>query len=141
VKTRAKPELPKPKKGFFQLVILPSDAQIRYLEPETDIESFVDCFGIRGSGVASKATQTAKFMSYDDRAFTINSRQGQEFYGNLGISKESLDRLSLPAASVLNISGLSWIFTDLSHPDVDFKNTRRGIYSQLFYRNYRKKAR
>lgn len=137
VKKRAKPELSQTRKGYFQLVILPSKEQIRYLEPqESEGNPFVDCFGEEGSEVASKTTQTAKFLSYDDRAFTINGKQGREFYKNLSISKESLERINLPTANVLNISGLKWIFTDLSHPNVDFKNTKRGIYSQLFY-NYK----
>jgi hypothetical protein len=138
VKARPKSELLQPRKRYFQLVILPGMDQIRYLEPKVSGGNpFVDCFGVKGSGFASKTTQTAKFMSYDDRAFTINCKQGHEFYENVGISRESLERINLPAANVLNISGLKWIFADLSHPDVDFQNTRTGIYSQLFHNHKR----
>lgn len=138
VKRRAKPEQSQSRNGYFELIVLPNTEQIRYLEPHYKAgDPFVDCFGTIGSALASKPTQTAKFMSYDDPAFTINCKEGQEFYKNLSISKESLEKINIPSASVLNISGLKWIFTDLSHPEVDFENRKRGIHSQLFY-NYKK---
>jgi hypothetical protein len=137
VKECARPELLQTKEGYFELVILPGNERIRYLEPKSEENPFVDCFGVRGSAIASKPTQTAKFLSYDDPAFTINCKQGLEFYKNLNISKESLEKINLPSSNVLNIRGLNWIFTDLSHPDVDFENTRRGLYSQIFH-NHKK---
>jgi hypothetical protein len=93
VKKQAKPELSQPRKGYFQLVVLPSKEQIQYLEPqESEGNPFVDSFGEEGSEVASKTTQTAKFLSYDDRAFTINGKQGREFYKNLNIYRSLASR-------------------------------------------------
>ena len=84
----------------------------------------------------SKPTQYAKFLSFDDPAFTINCKEGSEFYMNLGIGKESVEKINIPVKNVFTISGLKWMFVDISNPFFNFQDVNKGIIAQL-YQNYR----
>jgi len=147
VKSKQIPGL-KPTSTNFELYILPDNGVIEFknsvsLSDSTNTadsavvntSNFVDCFGNDCSEFASTPTQTAKFLSFDDRAFTINCKQETDFYKNLYIGKESLEKINIPSDNVLPIRGLNWIFTDISYPKVAFSVYNRGIYSQL-YRSY-----
>ena len=87
----------------FDIVVLPfsllSEGKVEYrCEEEADCsgEEFEDCFGNPATGYPSKATINAKFVSFDDEAFTINCKTGKEFYQNLGIGDESFPKINLP---------------------------------------------
>jgi len=126
-------------KTSFSLYVLPNENKITYLDNQKNSEGeyFRDAFGSKGQSYADSPTKTAKFLSYDDLAFTINCTEKEDFYQNLGISKTSLDKINIPTQDVFKISGLSWIFTDVSDPFFHFEETSQGIYTQL-YNNYLK---
>lgn len=69
----------------FLIVLLPfslmSDGKVEYhCEKAADCpgEEFQDSFGNPATGYPSKATINAKFISFDDEAFTINCKTGKE---------------------------------------------------------------
>jgi len=97
--------------------------------------SFTDSFGKASSKIASGTTKTAKFLSYDDKAFTLNCKQNSEFYKNLGIGDKSFEKIYFPKEQTFTISQMKWAFMDISSSETKFIETRRGIYSQL-YENY-----
>ena len=139
VKSRPKPEFFIPRITYFEIYILPNTSKIIYNSfskvqsgASNNSNTFIDCFGNECSQYASMPTQTAKFLSFDDPAFTINCTQKEQFYKNLYIGKESLEKINIPSNNVIKIASLNWIFTDISHPDVNFHSYNRGIYSQLF---------
>lgn len=132
----------KPEKDMqlpFSVFVLPSASKIEFQGKAKieDSNSFTDSFGNSASSYASESTKTAKFLSFDDKAFTINCKKNEGFYENLGIGSESLRCVYLPADQVFRIAGLNWMFTNLSDPYYKFKETSRGIFSQL-YENYEK---
>ena len=122
----------------FRIYILPNDSEIKVKEKEITIEgdSFLDYFGNTSSEYASTPTRTTKFLSYDDKAFTINCKQKNDFYKNLGIGKESLQKIFRPKEKTFNIMGLEWTFVNISDNKHKFKDTRKGILTQL-YENYK----
>ena len=139
VKSKPKPEFFIPRITYFEIYILPNTSKIIYNSfskvqsgSTNSSNTFIDCFGKECSQYASMPTQTAKFLSFDDPAFTINCTQKEQFYKNLYIGKESLEKINIPSNNVIKIASLNWIFTDISHPDVNFHSYNRGIYSQLF---------
>ena len=68
----------------FRIYILPNNSEIKVKEKEitTDGDLFLDYFGNTSSEYASTPTTTTKFLSYDDKAFTINCKQKSDFYKN-----------------------------------------------------------
>ena len=122
----------------FRIYILPNDSEIKVKEKEiaTEGDSFLDYFGNTSSEYASTPTTTTKFLSYDDKAFTINCKQKSNFYKNLGIGKESLQKIFRPKEKTFNISGLEWTFVNISDSKYKFKDTQKGILTQL-YENYK----
>ena len=91
----------------FRIVVLPlsllPEGKVDYRnqeEADSSGESFEDCFGNHATGYPSKATIDAKFISFDDEAFTINCKTGKEFYQNLGIGNESFPKIFLPTDKV-----------------------------------------
>lgn len=122
----------------FRIYILPNDFEIKVKEKEITAEddSFLDYFGSTSSEYASTPTTTTKFLSYDDKAFTINCKQKSDFYKNLGIGKESLQKIYRPKDKTFNISGLEWTFVNISDSIHKFTDTRKGIFTQL-YENYK----
>ena len=122
----------------FRIYILPNNSEIKVKEKEitTDGDLFLDYFGNTSSEYASTPTTTTKFLSYDDKAFTINCKQKSDFYKNLGIGKGSLQKIFRPKEKTFNISGLEWTFVDISDNKHKFRNTGKGILTQL-YENYK----
>ena len=132
----------------FGLVILPhsmlsKNQVVEYVEEQDErpIEHFTDAFGTESTGYSSKTTQTAKFLSFDDPAFTINCTKGSDFYANLGIGRESLQNTNLISDDCFTIAGFLWYFMDLTNPNFVFERTNSGIYDQLRanYEQLRKK--
>ncbi len=98
----------------FEIVILPyimtepGNETVEYVSDdssESADEVFVDAFGNESTGYPTGTTQTASFMSADDKAFSINCTQGREFYRNLGIGRESLPKINLPPDSECDVPG------------------------------------
>ncbi|MDR1992547.1 MAG: hypothetical protein LBQ98_03470 [Nitrososphaerota archaeon] len=121
----------------FRIVVLPLSlltyGEIKYQINEATCvdESFEDCFGNPATGYPSKTTINAKFISFDDKAFTINCKTGKSFYANLGIGNESFDNINLPSDKIVEIAGLEWYFFDLSKSSMWFETKVSGIYDQL----------
>jgi len=131
----------------FLIYLLPSDSKIEYHnEKESkrednknkkDVSFFIDSFGNSVTRYASNATINAKFLSFDEKAFTLNCKQRDDFYKNIGIGKESLKHIFLPADHFFNIGGLTWLFMDLNNVYQDkFKEAFQGIIFQL-YQNFK----
>jgi hypothetical protein len=106
-------ELKEYSKFSFQIVILPfsllPNGTINYRCDETSncsVEEFEDSFGNQVTGYTSKRTQTAKFFSFNDPAFTINCRTGKEFYQNLDIGDQTVRKINLSGLK----TGVNWIF-------------------------------
>jgi len=123
-------------KTSFSIFILPSEDEIKYISspPILSQNKFKDSFGESSSQYAYKPTQTAKFLTYDDPAFTVNCTKGSKFYENICIGDEALSKINMPSKNVFGIAGLSWLFTDIKNK-VDFLQTNHGIYAQI-YENY-----
>lgn len=123
-------------KTFFSVMIIPSRDPIKYINSANSgtQNNFKDSFGNDASNYANTPTQTAKFLSYDDPAFTINCFEGEDFYKNLEIGDQSISKINLPNKNIFNISGLLWLFTDIKNKTT-FLETKQGIYTQL-YKNY-----
>ena len=102
---------------------------------ENDLINKNDSFGNRPSGWSEETTQGVSFISFDDKAFTINCTKGSDFYKNLGIQKSSLDKIILPNYHMKNMFGLQWYFIDIKNPHRIFEGSNKGIYRQL-YDNY-----
>ncbi|MDR2719811.1 MAG: hypothetical protein LBC03_03285 [Nitrososphaerota archaeon] len=130
-------ELNKFSKFSFRIVVLPfsllSQGMVEYRSQEeaSTGESFEDCFGNIATDYPTKPTINAKFFSFDDEAFTINCKTGQEFYKNLGIGNESFSKINLPPDRVIRIAGLEWYFFDLDESSIEFADKKSGIYGQL----------
>jgi hypothetical protein len=128
-------ELNNPRMLNFSVYVLPSDSTISYIEKEKDnntqTNGFTDSFGNHATAYALSSTKTAKFLSFYEKAFTINCKQDTAFYQNIGIGRQSLPHIFLPADQTFRIAGLSWVFIDLSDIHQTFKQTRLGILSQL----------
>jgi hypothetical protein len=119
----------------FEIFVLPSNNTIKFGSQSTGSESadnhFIDSFGNECSIYDSKTTQNAKFLSFDDLAFTLNGREGVEFYKNLGIGSESLEKINIPVKNVFKFAGLNWLFTNIINPYFRFREARRGFFAQL----------
>jgi hypothetical protein len=120
----------------FSLYILPSRSKIMVVNDGTnntndESKDFIDSFGNTVSTYASSSTKAAKFLSFDEKAFSINCKQHTDFYQNIGIGQESLQHIYLPPDQTFDIGGLRWMFLDLSDINQTFKETRRGMLIQL----------
>lgn len=123
-----------PGKTGFALYILPNKDEITYkLQNIEDTGSkFVDSFNSKSSNWPAKTTKGVTFLSYDDPAFTINCKEKQEFYQNIGISSNSLDGILLPASKAMNVAGLVWYFFNIKGKSTTFTKNNSGIYGQLY---------
>ena len=110
----------KPEKNMllpFSIFVLSSPSPIETIsKPKDTSHMFTDSFGNSVTSYASGSTKNAKFLSFDDKAFTINCKKENNFYENLGIGTESLQRISFPADQVFKIAGLNWMFSNLDNP-------------------------
>ncbi len=134
-----KPNFTKIGNTSFRIYILPSDSTIEFKKQtkkdDSKRVSFTDYFGNTVTDYASTPTKTAKFLSYDDPAFTINCTEKEKFYKNLGIGNASLEKIYTDSSQTFNINRLDWTFTDISNPDSKFVETKKGILTQI-YENY-----
>jgi hypothetical protein len=137
---RAKPEFQKMKgKLDFSVYVLPQltdQSTIKHVNIETndtrgETKDFIDSFGNQSTAYASVSTKTAKFLSFYEKAFTINCKQKIDFYKNIGVGQQSLPQVFLPSDQTFRISGLSWVFMDLNDLEYRFIDRRRGILYQL----------
>jgi hypothetical protein len=130
---------PRIKQTSFRIYVMPGDGTISFVKEESIVVGgdFIDAFGVRDISFSNKTTKTAQFLSSDDPAFTINCKERSEFYENLGISSQSLEKINIPSDSVFNISGLSWLFADIDDPNFKFDETGKGVYLQIF-KNFQK---
>ena len=137
VKKRSLPQEKYPtfSKYPFEIFVLPNNDTIKFNSQSTESRSidnhFIDSFGNDCTLYDSKTTQNAKFLSFDDLAFTINSKEGVEFYKNLGIGLESLDKINMPVKNVFRFAGLNWVFINIINPYFTFKEVREGFFAQL----------
>ncbi|MCW4009940.1 MAG: hypothetical protein NWF05_04900 [Candidatus Bathyarchaeota archaeon] len=118
----------------FQIVILPfsllPNGKITYRSDEASncsVKESEDSFGNQVTGYTAKRTQTAKFFSFNDPAFSINCRTGKEFYQNLDIGDQTVRKINLSGLK----TGVNWYFYDVNNPSFQFENTRSGIYDRL----------
>ena len=135
----SKPDVSKPNKAYFRLYILPSGQKIEYKQDQKTQEAQpigTDSFGNPLTCHPSFPTKTAKFLSFDDPAFTINCKQKGKFYINLGIGDKSLEKIYVDSSRTFKIAGLMWTFADVSNPDYRFEDTQKGILTQIF-ENYK----
>jgi hypothetical protein len=121
----------------FRIIILPfsllQQGKIEYRNDDesSEGEPFEDCFGTLATDYPSKPTINAKFLSFDDAAFTINCTTGKDFYKNLDIGNVSFPKINLPPDRLIRIAGFEWYFFDLSNASIDFAAKGSGIYDQL----------
>jgi hypothetical protein len=130
----------------FDVYVLPSNSTIEYIDSKiktktskninNDKPNFTDSFGNLDTSYGFKSTKNAKFLSFYEKAFTINCKKGRDFYMNLGIGKESLRYIFLDSHKTFNIGGFNWMFVDLDNRFHEFSQSRRGIFNQL-YENFR----
>lgn len=130
----------KPGTTRFRIYVLPDDSVIEFKKTDGGEEDpkqgvFTDYLGFSACRYASTPTKTAKFLSFDDKAFTINCTKKEEFYKNLGIGDKSLDKIFIDPSQTFTIGGLGWTFADISNIDHRFEETKKGILTQL-YENY-----
>ncbi|MEM2099077.1 MAG: hypothetical protein QXU99_04945 [Candidatus Bathyarchaeia archaeon] len=124
-------------KENFRLVLLPytiiNEPAVEYREATKArlMQEFVDAFGVAANAYPSKSTQTAKFLSFDDPAFTLNCTRNQEFYRNLGIGATSFEKINMPPEGAIEISGLSWYLFDINDPTMIFGRRQSGFYDNL----------
>ncbi|MEM3443182.1 MAG: hypothetical protein QXM86_04935 [Candidatus Bathyarchaeia archaeon] len=124
-------------KENFRLVLLPytiiNESTVEYHEATKAslMQEFIDAFGVPANAYPSKSTQTAKFLSFDDPAFTLNCTRNQEFYRNLGIGATSFEKINMPPEGAIEISGLSWYLFDINDPTMTFEQRQSGFYDNL----------
>jgi hypothetical protein len=123
----------------FSIYLLPSSSTIEYdtsRENSKEVDkNFIDSFGNSSTSYAFKSTTRAKFLSFYEKAFTINCKKGIDFYKNIGIGKESFQYIYPPADQIFTIGGFNWIFIDLNDKNQKFQETNQGILMQL-YQNF-----
>ena len=122
----------------FSVVVIPTKEKVEFRtleEPGASQTEFIDAFGRKATEFAASPTLTAKFLSYDDPAFSLNCKKKREFYKNLGIGKQSHESINIPSESVFSIAGLNWLFTVIDDSSLNFEKTGKGIYYQL-WKNY-----
>lgn len=123
------------RKMDFSLFILPTEYPVEYRDANSkpiSANSGTDSFGNSFSHFPSKSTQTAKFLSFDDPAFTLNFAKNEQLYKNLSIGNESHEKINMPADRVIEIFGLNWVFVDITEPEFKFEKLGRGVYAQLW---------
>ncbi len=125
----------------FRIYILPTILEIKYksVQKEESGDRFTDYFGNKVTKYASTPTKLTKFLTFDDPAFTINCTKKEKFYQNLGIGDTTKEKVYIDAAKIFSISGLEWTFVNITNPDYEFEDTKKGILTQL-YKNYQKLA-
>jgi hypothetical protein len=136
VKRRSLPQEKYPafSKYPFEIFVLPNNDTIKFNSRSIESRStdhFIDSFGKECTLYDPKTTQNAKFLSFDDPAFTMNCKEGVEFYKNLGIGLESLDKINMPVKNVFRFKGLNWVFVNIINPHLSIRDVRKGFFAQL----------
>ena len=119
----------------FLLYILPNNKPITYKHQSNTNTDKIDSFGNNFSVYHDGPSTGVFFLSYDDKAFTINCKEKQEFYQSIGIGKETLSKILLPTSKKMNIAGFEWYFINLSDAGQVFDKKPIGIYGQMCH-NY-----
>ena len=121
----------------FRIYILPTNSEIKCNQPQNDdsVGEFTDYCGNSVTNYASTPTKLAKFLTYDDQAFTINCKIKKDFYKNLGMGDKTQEKVYVDASKIFKIAGLEWAFIRMENPNHNFTDTRKGILFQL-YNNY-----
>ena len=122
----------------FRIYILPDATEITYIKQSKKDDSHQissdDYFNNTVLGYSSAPTKTANFLSFHDASFTVNCMQGEDFYKNLGIGRESLEKIYADPSQTFRINHLNWTFLDMDK-SVKFNETKNGLLAQL-YENY-----
>ncbi len=125
------------KKTAFSLYILPTKDKIAKKTVQDNMGPvFDDAFGNNATHYPDTTTQTAKFLSYDDEAFTINCTNKESFYENLGIGNNSLTKIELPTNNIMRIGIFEWIFLKIQDFAKTFEKQNKGFLYQV-YSNYK----
>ncbi len=125
------------KKGNFVIYVLPKKGDIEYRKEEaetTDKSVFPDAFGNDCTAYSSGTTRTAKFLTFDDPAYTLNNKQKEYFYEEMGVGDKSLEKVEFPTRET-NIAGLTFYFLDLDNPNHQTEYRGLGFYRHI-YDNY-----
>lgn len=114
---------PRKDRVSFDLYILPGKGKVEYDESRDakseSGEEFIDGFGNKTTHYSDSATSNTKFLTYDDRAYTLNCKQHADFYRDLGIGAESLEKVFVDQRYATTISGLKWFFVDLAQATIE----------------------
>ena len=132
-------------KTSFALYVLPDNKEITFEDKKRSLQRYkmkknntlhtiTDSFGNTGEWT-NRTTAGVTFITYDDKAFTINCNQMENFYKDISVGSKSLSKILLPENNAITMSGLEWYFLDLNHPKIVFSSRSKGIYDQL-YHNY-----
>lgn len=110
----------------FKVFVLPTRDAIKWDVPESmkrPSSMFVDVFGNESYERApSKPTFTTKFLSTNNKEFTIKCRTNESsLYDDLNLSKKAYMQINLHDEDLFMLSGLSWYFGT----DVDAKKRKR----------------
>lgn len=137
VKSQPKPDMSLVGKKItsFYLYVLPTSKGISKKDTVQKGPAFTDAFYNAAKLFSTNSTQTAKFLSSDDKAFTINCTSRDKLYENLGIGDTSLTKVELPIDKIMWISGFEWLFIYLDNLTIQFEQTKRGLLDQL-HKNY-----
>jgi len=127
-------------KANFRLIILPEDNAIKFKHKTTETkknqnENNIDAFGNKFDEFAEKPTKNAKFLSYDDPAFTLNQTKRKGTYQQLGIGTETLEKINLPSPT-LSRAGIEFELYALDNTDLnENKQIGAGLFN-LIYKHY-----
>lgn len=125
----------------FGLYVLPDNKKISYTQPvqkNNDGVSdgvFIDAFGNKCTGYPDRPSKGVFWFTYDDPAFVINCKSGRDFYKDIGIGKDTLDKIIHPETKKIEIAGFDWYFMNIEKPKMIFGAKKMGIYHQI-HSNY-----
>ena len=129
--------------GVFLVYVLPTTETIEYRAQEDNHDAEtqgIDYFGNAYTRYPNSTTKNTKFLTYDDKAFTVNCVQKENFYRNIGIGDASLGKIRLDQDKTTAISGLDWTLMDMSEPDFRLEAEGGGGFLAWLQDNYRKLA-
>nr|WP_276977015.1 hypothetical protein [Ferrimicrobium acidiphilum] len=123
------------KSESFMIFVLPSRSAVTYIGVDDSSNISVaglDAFGNQIGYYPSKPTSTAKFVSFDDSAFTLNMANGADFYNGLFVGADSHRKVEIPSGLIERISGFDWLFANMEDPCMEFKSKGAGVYAKLW---------
>lgn len=119
----------------FMIFVLPNRSAVSYVGSGNSSDSGVDkldAFGNRIGQLPSKPTRTAKFVSFDDGAFTLNMAKGSDFYEGLFIGSASHGNVEIPPGLPERIAGFDWLLVNIEDPEMKFDAKGAGVYAKLW---------